>query len=124
MSRRLRRSHEPPFWLLFGAGGLLAALVLPAVVLFTGLIAPLSGRSGDAGLLEHARMLSLLSTPIARLACAGFIALLAWHACHRIYHLCHDLGLRGGAGLRWACYGTAALVSVIGLVLVMGLPHP
>ena len=35
MSRR--RSNEPVFWALFGAGGVIAALAFPALVLVTGL---------------------------------------------------------------------------------------
>ncbi len=124
MSIRFRRSHEPLFWLLFGAGGLVAALVLPAVVVFTGLIAPLTPHSADAGLLDYARVLTLFASPGARAACAGFIALLAWHAAHRILHLCHDLGAHGGAGLKWSCYGSAAAVSLLAGGLVVLLPSP
>ena len=33
-----RRSNEPVFWVLFGAGGVVAAVALPAMVLVTGLL--------------------------------------------------------------------------------------
>ena len=36
----MKRSIAPVFWLLFGAGGMLAALAGPALVLITGLAAP------------------------------------------------------------------------------------
>ncbi|MCC5861984.1 MAG: fumarate reductase subunit D [Gammaproteobacteria bacterium] len=124
MNARFRRSHEPLFWLLFGAGGLLAALVLPALVLFTGVIVPVARGPGGEGLLDYTRVLGLLAWPGARVALAGSIALLAWHAAHRILHLCHDLGVHAGRGLKWSCYGSAALVSLLACGLVILLPSP
>jgi len=40
MDAAMKRSIAPIFWLLFGAGGMLAALTGPAMVLITGLAAP------------------------------------------------------------------------------------
>ena len=40
MDAAMKRSVAPVFWLLFGAGGMLAALTGPALVLITGLAAP------------------------------------------------------------------------------------
>ena len=37
----MKRSNEPIIWLLFGAGGMLSALVGPVLVLITGLLVPL-----------------------------------------------------------------------------------
>ena len=37
----MRRSNAPVFWLLFGAGGMLSALLGAALVSITGIAAPL-----------------------------------------------------------------------------------
>ena len=37
----MKRSNAPIFWLLFGAGGMLAALLGPVLVAITGIAVPL-----------------------------------------------------------------------------------
>ena len=37
----MKRSHEPIFWSLFGAGGVLSALLAPILIFITGIIAPI-----------------------------------------------------------------------------------
>jgi fumarate reductase subunit D len=102
----MTRSRQPPLWLLFGAGGMLSALLGFALVLVTGLAAPLAwGGVGDV--MGYDAMRSFART----LTGAGFIfavvGLFLWHAAHRIFHTLHDLGIRTGP-LAWvACYGTA-----------------
>ena len=36
----MRRSDEPIYWGLFGAGGVVTAMLLPIVVLITGILVP------------------------------------------------------------------------------------
>ena len=35
----MKRSHEPIFWSLFGAGGVLSALIAPILIFIMGIIA-------------------------------------------------------------------------------------
>lgn len=37
----MRRSDEPIYWGLFGAGGVVTAMLLPIVVLLTGILVPI-----------------------------------------------------------------------------------
>lgn len=106
------RSHEPIVWLLFAAGGMLAAMLMPALVLITGLGAPL-GLLAE-GSLDHARVIGLMGSPLGKLVAFPFISLLFWHAMHRIFHGLHDLGIQ--AGLRYCrllCYGFALLATLL-----------
>ncbi|MGL5287567.1 MAG: fumarate reductase subunit FrdD, partial [Aeromonas sp.] len=37
----MRRSDEPIYWGLFGGGGMVVAMLLPIIVLITGILVPL-----------------------------------------------------------------------------------
>ena len=103
-----KRSHEPIFWSLFGAGGVVSALVLPALVVITGLAWPL-GLMSD-GALGYSRMSSFAGSLLGGLVLFGVIALTFWHAAHRIFHSLHDFGVHRGLGVwKVVCYGAAAL---------------
>lgn len=112
-----KRSHEPIFWSLFGAGGVVAALVLPALVLITGFAWPL-GLMSD-GALGHTRMSGFAGSILGGLALFGVIALTFWHAAHRIFHSLHDFGIHRGLGIwKVVCYG-AALVGTLWAAVVL-----
>ena len=52
----MKRSHAPIFWLLFGAGGTLSALLGTALVFITGIAVPL-GWPLRSDLMSYPRML-------------------------------------------------------------------
>ncbi len=101
----MARSNKPILWLPFAAGGLVAALIIPALILITGLLVPL-------GLvhLPYERMAAFAHNPIGKLMLFGAVALPAWHAAHRLRMTAHDLGLQDGATVKAACYGPAAVL--------------
>jgi fumarate reductase subunit D len=101
-----KRSHEPIFWALFGAGGMAAALALPALVVITGLLWPL-GLMPEAS-LGHARVADFAGSLLGGLVLFGVISLALWHAAHRIFHSLHDFGVSRGLWLwKLVCYGAA-----------------
>lgn len=107
----MRRSHAPIFWLLFGAGGMLSALLGTALVLVTGLLGPMGGPG--AGVLRFDRMQALAHTWLGKAFLLAVIALFAWHAAHRILCSVHDVGLPKNLVTKLVCYGTAAALTVI-----------
>jgi fumarate reductase subunit D len=116
----LRRSNEPPFWALFGAGGMLAALLGPALVAVTGLLVPL-GVVLPTDTLRPERVLAFVRHPLGALATFAVIALFLWHGCHRLLHSLHDLGLPAGRAARIGFYGFAVVGSLATATLLVAL---
>ena len=116
----MKRSNAPVFWVLFGAGGMLAALFGPVLVFITGVAAPL-----DLGLppavLSYAHVLALARHGWGKGFLFIVIALFAWHAMHRIFHSLHDLGIRTGAFAKLACYGGALVITIVSAVSLLSL---
>jgi fumarate reductase subunit D len=108
----MKRSNAPVFWLLFGAGGMLCALLGTALVLITGIAVPL-GWPLAADAMAYPRMLALAQSVSGKAALFVVIALFAWHAAHRIFHSLHDVGIPNGATAKFACYGGALGVTLI-----------
>jgi fumarate reductase subunit D len=115
-NRQLKRSHAPIFWGLFGAGGMLAALFGPMLVVITGFAAPLGWLPAKAASYQGA--LALAHSLLGKAALWVLISLLLWHAAHRIYHSLHDVGIHGGVLAKALTYGLAAAGTVLALLLL------
>jgi fumarate reductase subunit D len=101
----MARSSKPILWLPFAAGGLVAALIIPVLILITALLMPLGILP-----LPYAKMAAFAHNPIGKLILFGAVALPAWHAAHRLRMTAHDLGLGGGAVVQAFCYGSAGVL--------------
>jgi fumarate reductase subunit D len=82
----IKRHPEPLLWLLFSAGGVLSALLMPILLLLLGLAVPLGWLAAPS----HARMLTLLGHPVAALALLALCALSLFHWAHRFRHTLYD----------------------------------
>lgn len=112
------RSHEPIFWSLFGAGGVIVAFILPVMVVATGLAVPLGLLSPEA--LDYERLRSFADHWFGGLFLFFTISLSFWHGLHRIFLSLHDLGVqRGRAFYRWLCYGLATAGSLATVILLI-----
>ncbi len=113
-----KRSNEPIFWALFGAGGVLAAMLLPVVVVVTGIAGPLGWLGADA--IGYERAHGFAASWAGKLFLLGVISLTLWHAFHRIYHSLHDLGVHRGLGFyKFVSYGLAALGTLVAALTLL-----
>ena len=120
MTPHPRRSNAPIFWLLFGAGGMLSALLGTALVFITGLAVPL-GWPLPGDLLTYPRALAFAQQWFAKGFLFVVITLFAWHAVHRIFHSLHDIGVHNGALAKLVCYGGAALITIVAAVALLSI---
>ena len=69
----IKRSNKPIFWSLFGAGGMLSALIGPMLIFITGIAAP-GGLLLPADPLRYERILAFAQNPAGKLALLSVIA--------------------------------------------------
>ena len=116
----MKRSNEPIFWSLFGAGGVLSALIAPILIFITGIITPIGlWMPGQA--LAYSRVLGFAQHWIGKALLLAVISLFLFHAAHRIYHGLHDLGVHAGVGAMTAAYGGALLATAIAAWLLIAV---
>lgn len=115
-----KRSNQPLFWLPFGAGGMVSALFGPVLVFITGIAVPL-GIVFSPDLMGYAHMQAFAMNWAGKLFIFVVIALFLWHAMHRIFHSLHDLGVHAGTRAKLACYGPAAIATIIAAYVLLAL---
>ena len=116
----MKRSNAPIFWSLFGAGGMLSALIGPMLVFITGIAVPM-GFLLPRDFLDYPRMLSLAQHWAGKAFLFLVVALFLWHGAHRIFHSLHDLGIPTGTGAKLACYGPALLGTIVTAIALLAL---
>lgn len=116
----INRHPEPLLWLLFSAGGVAAALLMPILVVLFGLAFPLGWLQPPP--YEH--LLSVLSHPLTRLVLFGLCMLSLFHWAHRFRHTLYD-GLQIkhlNEGIAALCYGGAIIGSAAAAYLLWQVP--
>ena len=106
----MKRSAEPLLWMLFSAGGVMAAMLLPILVLLFGVAFPLGWL--PAPRYEH--LLALLGHPIARVGGVVVCLLSLLHWAHRFRYTLYD-GLQIkhlNEVINACCYGGAIAASL------------
>ncbi len=108
---------EPLWWLLFGAGGFLAAMLLPALLFGVGIAAP-QGWFSEYAISFH-RVHGLAANPLGRLLLVALFSLTFWHSAHHLRHFALDLGLKRHQGpISVGLYGLALLGTLVSIALV------
>ena len=111
-----RRSVEPLLWLLFSAGGVVAAMLIPSLLFLFGLAFPLGWLSPPS----HEHLLVLLRHPLTRVAFFALCMLSLFHAAHRFRYTLYD-GLQIkhlNELVNLFCYGGVVVGSVVAALLL------
>ncbi len=114
-----RRPIEPLLWILFSAGGVLSALLMPALLFLFGLAFPLGWMAPPT----HAHLLAVLRHPLARLALFALCTLSLFHWAHRFRYTLYD-GLQVkhlDELVNTFCYGGAIVGSAAAAYLLWGI---
>jgi succinate dehydrogenase subunit D len=115
-----RRPLEPILWLLFSAGGVLAALFVPALMFLFGVAFPLHWLTPPT----HAHLLSVIAHPITRLTLLVLATLSLFHWAHRFRYTLYD-GLQIkhlNELVNGICYGGAILGSAVAVYILWTIP--
>ena len=107
----MERSKEPFFWVLFTGGGMLAALILPALVTALWLAIPLGWIEAPS----HGDLVAKIQPPLVRLGLFIFISFCLFHWGHRFRFTLYDgLQLEHLYGLiAVVCYGGATALTLV-----------
>lgn len=122
MAKSTRPSRvEPLIWLLFTAGGGVAAFLFPVHIVILGIAYAAGWLPDDA--LSYERVLNLVRHPVTKVYLGVLVALPLYHAAHRLrFVIHHQLGLHGGRRLvAAACYGAALAGTALTVVVLVGI---
>ncbi len=111
---------EPLLWVLFSAGGVMAALVIPVLLVLFGLAFPLGWLSPP----DHAHLLSMLGHPLTRVVLFVLCMLSLFHWAHRFRYTLYD-GLQIkhlNELINSLCYGVAIVGSIVAGYLLWQVP--
>jgi fumarate reductase subunit D len=110
-----RRRVEPLVWLMFSAGGVLAAVFLPILVLLFGLAFPLGWLDPP----DYAHLRAVISHPVTLVVLFGLFVLMLVHSAHRFRYTLYDgLQIKKKRTVAVLCYGTAVAGSVAALAVL------
>src|SRR5262245_39422908 len=111
-----KRSIEPLLWTLFSAGGVMAALLIPVLLLLFGLAFPLGWLTPPS----HEYLLTVLRNPVTRVVVFLLCMLSLFHWAHRFRYTLYD-GLQIkhlDELINPFCYGGAIVGSVVAAYFV------
>lgn len=111
-----KRSNDPFWWTLFGAGGTISAFFIPVHIALLGILIPL----GWLSVPDYDNLLALVQHPVSRIYLFTLISLSLFHWAHRFRYTLYD-----GLILKHLehyiviiCYGGAMVGTVVAGYLV------
>ena len=115
-----KRSNEPVLWALFSAGGVVAAFLLPLLLLLYGLAFPLGWLTPPG----YESTLALVRQPLTRLVLFALCCLALFHWAHRFRYTLYD-GLQIkhlNEVIFVCCYGGALVGTGLAAYLLWTMP--
>ena len=112
-----RRTAEPFIWLGFSAGGMVAALAIPALLFLFGIAIPLGWLDAP----DYDKIHGLLTNPLTRLVLLALCGLSLIHFAHRLrFALLDGLQIRRyDPIIATACYGLALVGAAVATWLLV-----
>lgn len=107
------KTMKPMFWSAFGAGGMIAALILPTIIFVFSFLMPW----GFLGNIEHfhKNYAHILHNGFFYFVLAGVLFIMLWHCVHRFYYCLHDCQIHVGTKTRFALYAFAIFAFIVTL---------
>jgi fumarate reductase subunit D len=114
--KKIKKSSEPFWWALFGAGGVISAMLMPVLVFIFGIAVPLGWISGP----DYETMQVMIEPLIVRIFLLGLISLSFMHWAHRFRFTLYD-GLQVkhlNELIAIICYGGAIAGSIAAIYIL------
>ncbi len=106
---------EPLVWLMFSAGGVLAAVFLPILVFLFGLAIPL----GWVDRPDYDHLHAVIGHPLTFIVLLGLFVLMSVHSAHRFRYTLYDgLQIKKKRTVAVLCYGAAIIGSAAALAVL------
>jgi len=116
----MSKTFEPLWWSLFSAGGVVAALFLPIMILLSGIAMPLGWFGVGGDVFAYERIRGIVSDPMARLFLFVLISLPLFHTAHRMHAALSDPWLKHMESLlSVVLYGGAFTGTIVTAVILL-----
>ena len=112
-SVEMAKSNEPIWWSLFSAGGMVAAMIFPILIIITGILVPFGLASNDPLNFERIHN-AVTQNNYVKLIFFIVINLPLFHWAHRFRFTLVDVGLKSMSALiSILCYGGAIAGTIV-----------
>ena len=117
----MAKSNEPIWWSLFSAGGMVAAMIFPVLIIITGILIPI-GLAGDNPLNYERIHTAVAHNNYVKLIFFIVISLPLFHWAHRFRFTLVDVGLKSISTLiSILCYGGAIAGTIISAIVFLNI---
>ena len=115
----MAKSNEPIWWSLFSAGGMVAAMIFPILIIITGILIPF-GLAGDNPLNYERIHTAVSQNNYVKIIFFIVISLPLFHWAHRFRFTLVDVGLKSISTLiSILCYGGAITGTIVSAIIFL-----